>query len=96
MRLYTNPDRREYLEVEARSVVEKALLVLSPKLRAAVVLHYYEGFTREEVAGVLGIPPGTVASRIAKAMLLMRRTVEENDHLGGPQRSSDEGVLRTG
>ena len=32
-----------------RHTLGKALAVLSPKLRAAVVLHYYEGLTREEI-----------------------------------------------
>src|SRR5207245_288568 len=60
-RLYMAPDRRDYDRAEARDVVEKALTALSPKLRAAVVLHYYEGLTREEIAVVLGVPAGTVA-----------------------------------
>src|SRR5438067_13472533 len=71
-RLYVAPDRRDYDRAEARDVVEKALAQLSPKLRAAVVLHYYEGLTREEVAQGLGVPAGTVASRIAKAGARMR------------------------
>ena len=50
-RLYVAPDRREYDQAEARDVVSKALESLSPKLRAAIVLHYYEGLTRDEIAG---------------------------------------------
>ncbi len=74
-------------------MVTKALATLSPKLRAAVVLHYYEGLTREEIAATLGIPAGTVASRIAKAVAIMRRTTE-SDQLKEPVRSSSEGALR--
>ena len=54
-------------------MVEAALAELSPKLRAAVYLHFYLGYSREEVAHALDIPSGTVASRIAKAMVVMRR-----------------------
>ncbi len=93
-RLYVAPDRRDYDRAEARDVVEKALAVLSPKLRAAVVLHYYEGLTREEIADVLGVPAGTVASRIAKAVAIMRRNMGTSDHQGGTERSSSEGALR--
>jgi RNA polymerase sigma-70 factor (ECF subfamily) len=94
-RLYVAPDRRDYDRAEARDVVEKALAALSPKLRAAVVLHYYEGLTREEIAEVLGVPPGTVASRIAKAVAIMRKTMgTANDHERDAARSRSEGALR--
>jgi RNA polymerase sigma-70 factor (ECF subfamily) len=92
-RLYTTPDRREYDQAEARDVVTKALATLSPKLRAAVVLHYYEGLTREEIAATLGIPAGTVASRIAKAVAIMRRATG-SDQLWESKRSTSEGALR--
>jgi RNA polymerase sigma-70 factor (ECF subfamily) len=96
-RLYTGPSHdHDYERSEARSVVEGALLTLTPKLRAAVVLHFYEGFTRDEVAAALGIPSGTVASRIAKAMALMRKKLESSDHWSPPQRSNDESAFRTG
>lgn len=58
---------------EARGAVEEALAELSPKLRAAVVLQYFHDCSREEIAQILGIPSGTVASRIAKAMAQMRQ-----------------------
>jgi RNA polymerase sigma-70 factor (ECF subfamily) len=73
MRLYQAPDDRDYARSEARTMVESALAELSPKLRAAVYLHFYLGYSREEVAHALNIPSGTVASRIAKAMTVMRR-----------------------
>lgn len=73
MRLYQAPDDRDYVRSEARTMVEEALAELSPKLRAAVYLHYYLGYSRDEVAHALNIPSGTVASRIAKAMIVMRR-----------------------
>src|SRR5467141_2570180 len=92
-RLYIAPDRREYDRAEARDVVTKALTILSPKLRAAVVLHYYDGLTREEIASVLGVPAGTVASRIAKAVAIMRKSIGSDQDLG-PERSSSEGALR--
>ena len=84
MRLYQAPDDRDYARSEARTVVETALAELSPKLRAAVYLHFYLGYSREEVGHALGIPSGTVASRIAKAMVVMRRS------LAGPNASGSE------
>lgn len=95
-RLYVAPDRRDYDRAEARDVVGKALAQLSPKLRAAVVLHYYEGLTREEIAAVLQVPAGTVASRIAKAVAIMRKTIasDKSDQQLKPERSSSEGAVR--
>ena len=92
-RLYVAPDRRDYDRAEARDVVEKAMAQLSPKLRAAVVLHYYEGLTREEIADVLGVPAGTVASRIAKAVAIMRKAMA-SDQQRETERSTSEGALR--
>jgi RNA polymerase sigma-70 factor (ECF subfamily) len=92
-RLYMAPDRRDYDRAEARDVVGKAMLALSPKLRAAVVLHYYDGLTREEIAAVLGVPAGTVASRIAKAVAIMRKTIGNDQDLD-TTRSRSEGALR--
>jgi RNA polymerase sigma factor (sigma-70 family) len=92
-RLYVAPDRRDYDRAEARDVVGKALEALSPKLRVAVVLHYYEGLTRDEIAEVLGVPAGTVASRIAKAVAIMRRNMG-SDQPGETKRSSSEGAVR--
>lgn len=48
------------------------LSVLSPKLRSVVVLKYYDGMTSEEIATVLGIPEGTVKSRLNLALEKMR------------------------
>src|ERR1041385_4368110 len=89
MRLYQAPDDREYVRVEAKTMVERALAELSPKLRAAVYLHFYLGYSRDEVAHALGIPSGTVASRIAKAMIVMRRTLaaEGTEQNSAPGRS---------
>jgi RNA polymerase sigma-70 factor, ECF subfamily len=90
MRLYQAPDDRDYSRIEARTVVESALAELSPKLRAAVYLHFYLGYSREEVGQALGIPSGTVASRIAKAMVVMRRRLATNGApVPGAPRSSD-------
>ncbi len=48
--------------------VEAALARLSPKLRSVVVLSIYQGLKQEEIAEVLGIPRGTVKSRMNLAI----------------------------
>lgn len=46
---------------------------LTPNTRAVVALHYYEGKTLREVAEILGIAEGTVKSRLAYALEVLRR-----------------------
>jgi RNA polymerase sigma-70 factor (ECF subfamily) len=58
--------------VENRHLTDAALAVLSPRQRAVVVMTYYSGLTRAEIAAALGVPPGTVASRLNTAQRLMR------------------------
>jgi len=50
-----------------RLLLDKALEALDEPHRAVFVLFELEQMTREEVAEALGIPPGTVASRIRRA-----------------------------
>jgi len=49
-------------EFQAR--VERAMKELSPKLRLVLLLSAMEGHTTEEVAAMIGVPPGTVKSRL--------------------------------
>lgn len=57
---------------ELSEAVERALGQLSDIHRSVVVLHYMEGLPVEEVARMLGIPVGTVKSRLARARLALR------------------------
>jgi RNA polymerase sigma-70 factor (ECF subfamily) len=53
--------------------VSSAISRLSPKLRMAVLLRYYEDLSYDEMAGVLGCTPGTVASRLSRAHAALAR-----------------------
>lgn len=54
-----------------------AVLVLPEKLRIPVMLFYMEGYTVEEIAGVLHLPKGTVCSRLARARKRIREEMKE-------------------
>lgn len=53
---------------EMNRIIQNAVLELRPKLRSVVVLKYVEELSYEEIATVLGCSPGTVASRLHRAL----------------------------
>ena len=53
--------------------VERGLAQLSPELRSVLLLVCVEGMSYREVAQVLGVPEGTVMSRLHRARERMRR-----------------------
>ena len=55
-----------------RDEVERALRRLQPDQRAVVVLHYFLGLPLPETAEALGIPLGTVKSRLHRSLAAMR------------------------
>lgn len=63
----------------ARVTLERALERLGPKLRAAVVLRYYHDYSYRDIAYVLGVPEGTVGSRLALALAGLRRVLGEEE-----------------
>lgn len=58
--------------------VADAVAALGPSKRLVVVLHYWLDLPLEEIAGVLGLPVGTVASRLARAKAELRAALEED------------------
>lgn len=57
-----------HLNRERGQIVQSAVMDLSPKLRTVVVLKYVEGLSYDEIARVLDCAPGTVASRLNRAL----------------------------
>ena len=45
----------------------EAVMALDGKCRAAVVLHYYEGYSISEISALLHVPAGTVGTRLKRA-----------------------------
>src|SRR3954471_17575164 len=62
--------------VADRELLDRGLSRLRPEQRAAVVLHFYSGFSAAEIAGILGIPEGTARSRLHYATEAMRAALD--------------------
>jgi RNA polymerase sigma-70 factor (ECF subfamily) len=73
---------RDPAETAARDAdLATALALLPPEQRAAVLLVDATGFSYDEAADVLSVPPGTVASRLNHARSALRTTLAEgSDH----------------
>jgi RNA polymerase sigma-70 factor, ECF subfamily len=56
--------------------VADAVAALGAGKRVVVVLHYWLDLPIDEIAGVLGLPVGTVASRLARAKAELRTALE--------------------
>ncbi len=71
------PDATDALsDVHDRDQLERAFRRLSVEHRAVVVLHYYLDLSIDEIAETLGIPSGTVKSRVHNAMRGLRAAIE--------------------
>ncbi|WP_062436916.1 SigE family RNA polymerase sigma factor [Herbidospora daliensis] len=68
------PDRSYTSEDTAltRLMVQRALMRLSPRQRAVIVLRYYEDRTERETAEILGCSLGTVKSQAHHALARLR------------------------
>lgn len=66
------PDR-VVQNAELRTVLERALGRLDPETRSLVLLSDVEGLSYEELSEAVGIPLGTVKSRLHRARMTLRR-----------------------
>jgi RNA polymerase sigma-70 factor (ECF subfamily) len=53
-----------------------ALEQLSLERRVPIVLHHLLGYRIEEIAELVGVPPGTVGSRMSRGLLQLRSSLE--------------------
>lgn len=67
------PEEREELE---------ELFSLPPEDRVVIHLHYYEGWSTDEIARMLGRRPGTVRSRLSRARERLRKLLEKESQGG--------------
>ena len=71
-----SPDPEEMLLISFdREQVRKALEQLPSEFREAIVLRELEGFSYKEIATTIGVPLGTVMSRLSRGREWLRRAL---------------------
>jgi RNA polymerase sigma-70 factor (ECF subfamily) len=73
----TAPPPREEFAPELIEQLPQRVATLSPASRVVVVLYYLHEMSLEETAAVLGIPVGTVKSRLSYGLESLRRQFRE-------------------
>ena len=80
LELEPDPKARVEDEVEAserRTEVQAALAELPAAQREALLLAYFGGYTQREVAALVGVPLGTVKTRMAAGMRKMKEALQD-------------------
>jgi RNA polymerase sigma-70 factor, ECF subfamily len=83
--IHVNDDLLETIQVDERRPSDEALAALgsvdavSPASRAVLILHFQEELTLAEVAAVLEIPIGTVRSRLAYGLTVLRKRLSDTE-----------------
>ncbi len=71
-------------QAELRSILERSLHCLDPQMRAVIVLRDVQNLDYQQIGTVLGVPVGTVKSRLFRARAAFRAAAElEFDRAAG-------------
>lgn len=70
-------------QAEVRAILRDGIAALPPKHRGVIVLFYLHGRSINETAEILGIPPGTVKSRLHFGLRSLRSRLEDDRRFGG-------------
>ena len=81
-------DRDEMVSVDERDALARAFRTLSPEHRAVVVLHHHAGLPLASIAEALGVPIGTVKSRLHYATRALRDSLSVGELVEAKVRSA--------
>jgi RNA polymerase sigma-70 factor (ECF subfamily) len=73
------------VSVDDRDTLDRAFRRLSPEHRAVFVLHHHAGHPLAEIADIVGIPVGTVKSRLHYATQSLRAAIVADSQVGSPE-----------
>jgi RNA polymerase sigma-70 factor (ECF subfamily) len=75
---------------ERKEMLQAALDKLSPDMREAVILRDLQDLDYQEIAQILGVPEGTVKSRINRGRLELARVLKRMEGMKGPATAGSE------
>ena len=73
------------ISVDDRDALDRAFGRLTPQHRAVFVLHHYAGLPLAEIADVVGVPVGTVKSRLHHATRSLRAAIVADSQVESPE-----------
>jgi RNA polymerase sigma-70 factor (ECF subfamily) len=74
----SNATTRSTPEVDTSDeLLQRALARLDDQQRVLVLLHYHKGLTHDETAVVMGVPTGTIKSRLHAALTKLREALAD-------------------
>ena len=68
----------EYIEDPGMQEIENAMLLQSIKAqdRAIFQLRYFDGYSAEEIAHMMNLPPGTIRSKLSRCRKFLKQNLE--------------------
>lgn len=85
-----NPDPEELTQrTEARQLLDRVLDAMHPDLRAVFTLFELEELSIEQIAALLKLPRGTVASRLRRAREVFHEQAQKLERATGARRGVD-------
>lgn len=87
-----SPEEDAIRTVDDRDQLERCFRRLGLDQRIVLVLHYYQGLPLNEIADAMGVPAGTIYSRLHRALREMRGLIEADARTTRPAGAHREAV----
>ena len=68
---------------EQRTIVQKAVSQIDEDLKLIVIMYYYNQFSVKEISKIMGIPSGTVKSKLSRARTKLYEILKREEEQGG-------------
>ena len=65
-----------YLDIESKNDLEKALNKLKPIHKTILMMYYFEGFSYEEIAGIISAPINTIKTHLFRAKKELKEKIQ--------------------